>query len=179
MKTKINFLVVFMLGFSFYFSQNPSDRSDNLDALVYVCFSKDINSEKAAYLKNPELEKFVRTNHISFTYDLGFSDKKIDEMIMSSKAIGNSPESVRKLKRIFKANLPLQNEETVRKTIQILEAFPEIEYVSVMSNAPIEPPLVNRYTVTPDLENLLIIQELMQNMHGPEGFQDKISGSVM
>ncbi len=157
MKTKINLLALFIFCASLSFGQNQSGKSkqDNgQNAVVYVCFSKGINSEKAALSRNSDLERFTRENNISFTYDLEFTDSKLDEMARNSRANGNSTESVEKLKRIFKANLPLQNEEATQKLVQALERFPEVEYVSVMSNVPVEPPLVNMFVATPDLESL-------------------------
>ncbi|WP_123966772.1 S8 family peptidase [Chryseobacterium phosphatilyticum] len=153
MKTKIK---IFLLTscFSLYFGQKPSSGDHDLNANIYVCFSKGIASEKGAFTQNFELEKFARENGISFTYDLGFTDEKISEMAKSSKENGNSSESVEKLRRIFKANLPLQNEKSAQKLAQVLERFPEIEYASVMSSTPIEPPLINRFVATPDLESL-------------------------
>nr|WP_315032717.1 S8 family peptidase [uncultured Chryseobacterium sp.] len=153
MKTKIK-LFLFMSCFSLSYAQKPTNGNHDLNATIYVCFSKGINSEKAAFSKNSELEKFARENGISFTYDLGFSDEKLSEMTRSSKMNGNTEESVEKLKRIFKANLPLQNEELSQKLIQVLERFPEVEYASVMSSTPIEPPLINMFVATPDLESL-------------------------
>ncbi len=73
--------------------------------------------------QNPELERFTRENGISFTYDLGFSNEKINEMIASSRQNGNSGESVQKLKRIFKANLPVQNSDILQRLTQTLEKF--------------------------------------------------------
>ncbi|REC46272.1 S8/S53 family peptidase [Chryseobacterium pennipullorum] len=153
MKTKFNFFALFMFFFSLYFGQNRSEQ-DHEKALIYVCFSKGINSEKAAFAKNPNLEKFVRENGISFANDLGFTDKKLEEMAQSSKENGHSSDSVEKLKRIYRAHLPLQSENVVKRTVQSLEKFPEIEYVSVISSTPIEPPLVNRFVTTPNLESL-------------------------
>jgi len=150
MKTKINLLVVFM--FCFFLSYGQSGHREN--TLIYVCFSKNINSEKAAFSKNPEFERFSIENGISFTYDLGFTDKKIAELTESSKANGNSGESVQKLKRIFKADFPVQSHEATTKIIQVLERFPEVEYVSVMSAVPVEPPFTSRFVATPDMENL-------------------------
>lgn len=154
MKTKIKLLTLFVFCFFLSFGQSPSDRSAPKNDLVYVCFSKGISSEKDALSKNPELERFTRENGISFTYDLGFSNEKINEMIASSRQNGNSGESVQKLKRIFKANVPVQNSDILQRLTQTLEKFPEIEYVSVMSRTPVEPPLVNMFVATPDLESL-------------------------
>ncbi|SDJ89235.1 Por secretion system C-terminal sorting domain-containing protein [Chryseobacterium jejuense] len=154
MKTKIKLLSLLVFSFFFSFGQSPSDRSVKQNDLIYVCFSKGISSEKDALSKNPELERFARENGISFTYDLGFNNEKINEMIASSQRNGNSGESVQKLKRIFKANIPAQDGDTFQRITKILEKFPEIEYVSVMSSTPVEPPLVNMFVATPDLESV-------------------------
>lgn len=154
MKTKIKLLTLSVFCFSFSFGQSQSTRNDDQNDQIYVCFSKGIHSEKAAFTRNPELERFARENGVSFTYDLGFSDAKINEMTESSKVNGNTGESVQKLKRIFKADLPVQKDGSSKNLIRILEKFPEIEYVSVMSGSPIEPPFVNMFVATPDLENL-------------------------
>lgn len=153
MRTKISLFALLILCFFLSFGQNTSNKAEFQKDHIYVCFSKGILSEKAAFSKNPELERFARANQISFAYDLGFSDQKLEEMMRDSKANGHSGESVEKLKRIFRAELPLQNEINTEKLIRTLEKFPEIEYVSVMSGTPVEPPLVKIYTVTPDLES--------------------------
>jgi subtilisin family serine protease len=129
-------------------------KTDQLNSNIYVCFSKEFSSEKEALSKNPALAEFVKANEISFINDLGFSEKKLEEMMASSRANGNSGESVQKLKRIFKVSLPFQNHEEAERTVRILEKFPEVEYVCVMSSTPIEPPLVKTFVATPDLESL-------------------------
>ncbi|MDN5480286.1 MAG: S8 family peptidase, partial [Chryseobacterium sp.] len=131
-----------------------SEKSDKLSANIYVCFSKSITSEKAALSRNPELAEFIKINDISLINDLGFSDQKLEEMIKDSRANGNSGESVEKLKRIFRVNIPHQSTEAAERLARTLEKFPEVEYVSVMSSTPIEPPLVKAFVATPDLESL-------------------------
>ena len=150
MRTKIRLFILFIFIFFFSFGQ----KNDKLSTNIYVCFSKDIHSEKIALDRNPALAEFVKTNEISFVNDLGFSDIKLDEMIQNSKANGNSGESVEKLKRIFKVNLPLHTNEEAEQLARTLERFPEVEYVSVMSSTPIEPPFVKAFITTPDLESL-------------------------
>lgn len=150
MRTKIKLFTLFIFIFFFSFGQ----KNDKLSINIYVCFSKDIHSEKIALDRNPALAEFVKTNEISFVNDLGFSDRKLDEMIQNSKANGNSGESVEKLKRIFKVNLPLHTNEEAGQLARTLERFPEVEYVSVMSSTPIEPPFVKAFITTPDLESL-------------------------
>lgn len=150
MRTKIRLFTLFIFIFFFSFGQ----KNDKLNTNIYVCFSKDIHSEKIALDRNPALAEFVKTNEISFVNDLGFSDRKLDEMIQNSKANGNSGESVEKLKRIFKVNLPLHTNEEAGQLARALERFPEVEYVSVMSSTPIEPPFVKAFITTPDLESL-------------------------
>ncbi|SFN53029.1 Por secretion system C-terminal sorting domain-containing protein [Chryseobacterium oleae] len=153
MRTEIRLFTLFIFGFILSYGQNPSEKNDKPNPNIYVCFSKNITSEKAA-LGNPELAEFVKTNGISFVNDFGFSDRKLDEMIKDSRANGNSGESVEKLRRIFKVNIPLQNNEDAEKLAHTLERFPEVEYVSVMSSTPIEPPFVKAFVATPDLESL-------------------------
>ncbi|MCT2562865.1 S8 family peptidase [Chryseobacterium herbae] len=153
MRTEIRLFTLFIFGFILSYGQNPSEKNDKPNPNIYVCFSKNITSEKAA-LGNPELAEFVKTNGISFVNDLGFSDQKLEEMIKDSRANGNSGESVEKLRRIFKVNIPLQNNEDAEKLAHTLERFPEVEYVSVMSSTPIEPPFVKAFVATPDLESI-------------------------
>lgn len=150
MRTKIRLFALCIFIFVFSFGQ----KTDQLNSNIYVCFSKEFSSEKEALSKNPVLAEFVKVNEISFINDLGFSDRKLEEMMASSRAIGNSGESVQKLKRIFKVSLPFQNHEEAERTARTLEKFPEVEYVSVMSSTPIEPPLVKAFVATPDLESL-------------------------
>lgn len=154
MKTEIRLFTLFIFSFFLSFGQDPSDRNNKLNSNIYVCFSKNISSEKVALSQKAELAEFVKIHEISFINDLGFSDRKLEEMIKDSRANGNSGESVEKLKRIFKVNIPLQDNETAEKLARTLEKFPEVEYVSVMSNVPIEPPFVKAFVATPDLESL-------------------------
>lgn len=150
MRTKIRLFTLCIFIFVFSFGQ----KTDQLNSNIYVCFSKEFSSEKEALSKNPALAEFVKANEISFINDLGFSEKKLEEMMASSRANGNSGESVQKLKRIFKVSLSFQNHEKAERTVRILEKFPEVEYVCVMSSTPIEPPLVKTFVATPDLESL-------------------------
>lgn len=119
---------------------------------VYVCFTKDFQSEKNTLKKNSDFENFVKTHGISFVNDFGFSNERLDEMAAESRRIGNSDESIQKLKRIFKVKISSHDENDVLKITSTLKRFPEIEYVSVVDNTPIKPPFVNIYAVTPNLE---------------------------
>ncbi|WP_343612173.1 S8 family peptidase [Chryseobacterium oranimense] len=150
MRTKIRLFTLCIFIFVFSFGQ----KTDQLSSNIYVCFSKDVSSDKEALSKNPALAEFVKTNDISFVNDLGFSERKLEEMMASSRANGNSGESVQKLKRIFRVSLPFLNHEEAERTARTLEKFPEVEYVSVMSSTPIEPPFVKAFVTTPDLESL-------------------------
>jgi len=150
MRTKIRLFTLCIFIFVFSFGQ----KTDQLSSNIYVCFSKDVSSDKEALSKNPALAEFVKTNDISFVNDLGFSERKLEEMMASSRANGNSGESVQKLKRIFRVSIPFLNHEEAERTARTLEKFPEVEYVSVMSSTPIEPPFVKAFVTTPDLESL-------------------------
>ncbi|WP_048504622.1 S8 family peptidase [Chryseobacterium angstadtii] len=154
MRTKIRLFTLFIFSFFLSYSQNQADKSYKQTPNIYVCFSKNINSEKEALSRNPELADFVKSHEISFINDLGFSDRKLEEMIKDSRANGNSGESVEKLKRIFRMNVSLQSDKEAENVARTLEKFPEVEYVSVMSSTPIEPPFTKAFVATPDLESL-------------------------
>lgn len=154
MRTKFKLFTLLLFSFFLFYGQNAPNKADKQNPNIYVCFSKNIESEKAALAKNPALAEFVKKNEISFVNDFGFTNRKLDEMIRNSKTNGHSGESVEKLKRIFKVNIPLQNNEDAEKLASTLEKFPEVEYVSVMSSVPIEPPFVKAFVATPDLENV-------------------------
>lgn len=150
MRTKFRLFTLCVFIFLLSFGQ----KNDYSNSNIYVCFAKDITSEKAAFIKNPALAKFVKANEISFVNDLGFEDRKLEEMIKNSKANGNTGESVEKLRRIFRVNSPLLSNEDAEKIAHTLERFPEVEYVSLMSSTPIEPPFAKAFVATPDLESL-------------------------
>ncbi|KPH11217.1 S8 family peptidase [Chryseobacterium sp. ERMR1:04] len=104
------------------------------------------------FKKNPAFKEFVESNKISFVDDLGFSDKKLNEMLESSKQNKNSGESIEKLKRIFKVETAVNDNEDILKLAESFEKFPEIEYASILSNEPIEPPSTATFVITPNLE---------------------------
>lgn len=124
MKTKINFLALFAFCSTLSFGQNSQpNMANDQNSIIYVCFSKGINSEKTAFSRNADLERFSRENHISFKYDLDFTDSKLDEMARSSKAIGNSGESVEKLKRIIRLIFLFRIKKPQTKSSILLKDF--------------------------------------------------------
>lgn len=157
MKTRIFILMIFcfILSFGqnrkgeFQLQKNSSSHS------LYVAFSKNANAVDIinyTLSKNPAFKEFVRANEISFVNNLGFSDRKLNEMIESSKQNKNSGESIEKLRRIFKVETSMKNNEDILKLAESLEKFSEIEYASILSNEPIEPPATATFVITPNLE---------------------------
>jgi subtilisin family serine protease len=102
--------------------------------------------------KNPSLKEFVKKNEISFINDLNFSDKKLNEMIEASKKNKQSGASIEKLKRIYKVEASVKNNEDIVKLAAGFERFSEVEYASILSNDPITPPFINTFVATPNLE---------------------------
>lgn len=157
MKRKIFTLLVFCFVLSFgqnrkgQFQLEKNSKSHSL----YVCFSKTDNPNDLindVLTKNPSLKEFVKKNEISFINDLNFSDKKLNEMAEASKKNKQSGESVEKLKRIYKVEAFVKNNEDIIKLAAGFERFSEVEYASILSNDPITPPFINTFVATPNLE---------------------------
>ncbi|MFC5874389.1 S8 family peptidase [Chryseobacterium arachidis] len=158
MKKRIMILAIFCFFLSFGQSRKGQfqlQKNSNSHSL-YVAFSKNSNAvaDIVGYTlsKNPEFKEFVTRNGISFVNDLGFSDKKLNEMKADSRNNRKSEESVDKLRRIFKVESAVQNNDDILKLAENLEKFSEIEYASLLSNEPIEPPATAAFVITPDLE---------------------------
>lgn len=156
---KIRIFILSIFCFFTSFGQNRKgqfqlQKNSNSHSL-YVCFSQNANTTDIltyTLSKNPAFKEFVRGNEISFVNDLGFDDKKLNEMIESSKKNKNTGESVEKLRRIYKVKASAKNNEDIVKLAEGLERFSEIEYASIMSNEPIEPPSTSAFVITPNLE---------------------------
>lgn len=156
---KRTFFILLIFSFVLSFGQNRKGQfqlqKNSKSHALYVCFSPSSNSDDIianALNTNPALKEFVQKNNLSFVYDLGFDDRKLSEMTETSRKNKNSGESVKKLKRIYKVETPIKDNEGILKLAQALERFPELEYASILSNEPIEPPFIKTFVATPDLE---------------------------
>ncbi|MFS4472430.1 S8 family peptidase [Chryseobacterium sp. T20] len=138
--------------------KNQFQLQTNSDShTLYICFSKEIKGDdivKQVLNQNPEMATFIKENGISFTQGLGFDDRKLNEMYENSRKNKASGESVQKLKRIYKVQIPSEDNKTILKLAEAFEKFKEIEYASIISNQPIKPPFTTAFVITPDLENL-------------------------
>ncbi|ASW74811.1 hypothetical protein CJF12_11340 [Chryseobacterium piperi] len=158
MKEKIFILSIFCFLLSFGQSRKGQfqlEKTSNSHSL-YVSFSKKQNTNDIindALKNNPAFKEFISKNEISFVSNLGFSDRKINEMIEASRKNKKSGESIEKLKRIYRVEVPIKDNEGILRLAKGLEAFPEVEYVSIISNEPITPPYISNSNTTPDLEN--------------------------
>lgn len=159
MKEKIFILSIFCFLLSFGQSRKGQfqlEKTSNSHSL-YVSFSKKQNTNDVindALKNNPTFKEFISKNEISFVSNLGFSDRKINEMIEASRKNKKSGESIEKLKRIYRVETPIKDNENILRLAKGLEAFSEVEYASIISNEPITPPLIKSSAVTPDLESL-------------------------
>ncbi|MDH6252180.1 subtilisin family serine protease [Chryseobacterium sp. H1D6B] len=158
---KLKFIIpLFCIFFNLFSAQSRKGQfqlSETSDShTLYVCFS----SEKAlnetinrSLNSDPAFKKFIEENKIVFIYDLGFTDNKLREMASDSQKKGNTGESVKKLKRIYKIETPEKSNTSLIKLAEDLEKFPQIEYASLISNSPIEPPFKTALVTTPNLES--------------------------
>lgn len=155
------FILIAGIATSLFFGQNrkgeyqlhPTSSSHTL----YVAFKKagNFNEQTAsrAIAGNTALQNLVRENALSFE-GLAYSETKLTEMANRSKASKKSDEAVQKLKRIYKVSTLNTSNAHLLQLAKELESFPEVDYVSLMSNEPIEPPyfVEERAAPTPNLE---------------------------
>ena len=127
---------------------------------MYVAFSSVKSDPEKVFdevLKtNPNFKNIVSEERLSFDNTWGISTQKKSEMIISAKKNRNSSNSIEKLNRIYEVTLPKSDNEYLLQLAKKLENFSEVEYVSLISNEPIEPPykLDMKKETTPSFENL-------------------------
>ncbi len=151
-------IVLFVFGQNrkkeFQLSENSSSHT------LYVAFkdisnnTKDVATEVAN--RNTTFRNFVEQNKITFDNDLGISETKKREFSNNCLQHRRSDESVRKLNRIYKVHTSNHDNDSLLRLAAEFEKFDEVEYASLMSNEPVQPPIVTKfsYAATPNLESL-------------------------
>lgn len=153
----LSIIVVIIFGQNrkgeFQLSQNSNSHT------LYVAFkeipSNPKNVASEITVRNPEFKNFVQQNQIFFDNNWGISEKKKREFSSSSIRLQNNDKSVRKLDRIYKITASGSDNNFLLKLAAEFEKFDEIEYASLMSNEPVQPPVLSTlsYSSTPVLEN--------------------------
>lgn len=126
---------------------------------MYVAFKKIAdnheNTAAAVMTKNALFSRFVSSNKIQFNSASLISSEKLHEMASQSFSKTGTDESVQKLRRIYTIITPDHDNASLLKLAKELEQFDEVEYVSLMSNEPVEPPkIATMATPTANLESL-------------------------
>jgi len=118
---------------------------------MYICFTEQIQTDSDINLisKNSKLSNFINENNIQLLNSL---ENNISKLYKQQK---NQINSVKKLSRIYKVNVENSSNTNLLILAKELENFTEVEYVSLISNTPIEPPrILKTFTEeTPNLES--------------------------
>jgi len=102
------------------------DRSETIDQLLFEL------SDAFLQLSNEY--------NILFEKGLSFSDEKIDEMILNAEKIGGNVQAILKLRTIFKVTIPNPTNVRLYDLATQLELLDEVEYSSLVSLQPVQPP---------------------------------------
>ena len=150
-------LLIITLSSSFLFGQTRKnqfalDPTSNSHS-VYIRFKTDqlVNSSLQFKTQNP-IATFFEENAISIVEGLDIDEQRFNELEKISLSLGNGDQSVKNLKNIYLLQISNQNPNHLEKLAQKLESFNEVEYVSFISNSPIQPPFIQNLVTTPDLE---------------------------
>ena len=105
---------------------------------MYICFTEQIQTDSDINLisKNSKLSNFINENNIQLLNSL---ENNISKLYKQQK---NQINSVKKLSRIYKVNVENSSNTNLLILAKELENFTEVEYVSLISNTPIEPPRI-------------------------------------
>lgn len=118
---------------------------------MYICFTERIQTDSDINLmsKNSKLSNFINENNIQL---LNSIDNNVSKLYKQQK---NQINSISKLSRIYKVNVENSSNVNLLELAKKLEDFREVEYVSLISNTPIEPPrILKTFTEeTPNLES--------------------------
>ncbi len=159
---KFNFLI--LLFSILTFSQDRKGEfmltKDSKSHTMYVAFTS-LNSKQDKVFEeilksNSNFRNIVSEERLSFDNTWGISSQKKSEMLISAKKNRNNSNSIEKLNRIYRVTLPKSDNEHLLQLAKKLETFSEVDYVSLISNDPIEPPYTFniKKESTPSLESL-------------------------
>ena len=154
---KKTLLLIIALGSTFLFGQDRKNQfslDPNADShSVYIRFKTDglVNSSKQLK-QNLQITSFFEENSIQIIDRLNLDETKLNELEKVSISLGNSNRSIKNLKNIFQLRVNDLSPAYLERLAKKLESFEEVEYVSFISNSPIQPPFIKTLAVTPDLE---------------------------
>jgi subtilisin family serine protease len=134
--------------------QKDSDRHE-----LYVSFYSDdfLNQENALQIALENIDGFQQLAaeySITLQKGIGIADSKLEKFANNAIKNSKSSASVYKLKKIYKVQIPHNDNETLYALAEKLELLDAVEYVSLVSLSPIEPPYDILPPPTPNYEYL-------------------------
>lgn len=154
---KKTLLLVFTLAATFLIGQNRKNQfsiDSNADShSVYIRFKSDnLITSSHQFKQQNSLASFFEDNSIRIIDRLNIDEQKLNELEKVSISLGNGNQSIKNLKNIFQLQIDNSSPEYLEKIAKKLESFEEVEYVSFVSNTPVQPPFIHTLVETPDLE---------------------------
>lgn len=142
-------LVFFFIIFCQTFGQNRKGMfqldSTSVQHELYVSIpslviepSEDFN--RLVFESNSELAQLRDIYGIILEKGISITDEKLDEMISNAMKSGGNVQAISKLKTIYKVNITNPTNERLFSLAAALELIDEVEYSSLVSLRPIQPP---------------------------------------
>lgn len=145
-------LLLNILIFVFTITLNAQDRKgvfyltpDSNQHELYVSFLSTVQFKDSDYLKTlltavPDIKKINDEFHLQFEKGIAISDEKLNFMESEAIRVSKSGESVRKLRNILKVKINNPTNERLLDLASKLEKLSAVEYCSLQSLKPIQPP---------------------------------------
>jgi len=130
---------------------------------LYVSFYSDsfLNQEDAFQIAIEEIEgfrKLVAEYSITLQKGITISNNKLEKLASNAAKKNRSNHSIYKLKKIYKVQCLNNDNETLYELAKKLEALKEVEYVSLISLTPIQPP----FDIPPPTPNFEYLQTYLE-----------------
>ncbi len=127
---------------------------------LYVSFDPSINFNGNISTSNivnsiPELHNIFTDFQVELEKGVLLSDEKINEMAAQAIKLSNSDKDINRLKNIAKIKIENPTNQRLYELAGLLEGFKEVDFCSLISLQPIEPPIMPPSDIppaTPDYE---------------------------
>lgn len=145
-------LLLAILSFFFLLKVNAQNKiegsqinSDEFGHELYVSFFTTIEFNDSNYLETlltsiPEMNTLNDEFHLNFEKGIAISEEKLNFMESEAIRISKDGASVRKLRNILKVKIDNPTKERLQTIQSELEKLSQVEYCSLMSLQPINPP---------------------------------------
>lgn len=138
--------MLFSISIAIAQNSNENQTENIISYDLYVCFNETIQFNDEDYLNKililiPELQNLVVDYNLQFEKGIAISEQKLLFMESEALRISNSSKSVQKLRNILKVKIDNPTLDRLQFIANTLKTLPQIEYASLLSSQPVQPPI--------------------------------------